>query len=340
MKLQGKAVDGFLRRPDPKIRAILFYGPDAGLVRDRAGILARTVVEDLSDPFRVADLPSKGVADDPARLADETAALAFTGGRRLIRIRDGEDNLTAAFTALFAAMPGGDTLIIVEAGDLANRSKLRVLFEGADVAAAVPCYVEDSGSLETVIADLLKERGLSADSDVIGFLAERLVGDRMVARGEVEKLALYALGNQRLTLEDVEASIGDSSTLEPDEPILAAAEGDYAALDRALQRLFAEGTAPVAILRTAQRHFQRLQLIAAKVEQGSTPDMAVEQLKPPVFFKLKPRFTAQARRWPAASVRSALERLVDAEADVKRTGIPDQTVCARVLYQIASMAKR
>jgi DNA polymerase III subunit delta len=340
MKLQGKAVDGFLRKPDPRIRAVLFYGPDLGLVRDRAKTLARAIVPDLADPFRAVDLTGKALTEDPARLADETAALSLTGGRRVVLIREAEDPAASVFAALFAAWPPGDTLIVVESGDLAARSKLRALFEGEDRAAAVPCYVEDSSSLESVIADLLKENGLGADADVVPFLAQRLVGDRMVARSEIEKLALYALGRNRLTLADVEACIGDSSALEPDEPVLAAAEGDYAALDRALARLFAEGTAPVAILRTAQRHFQRLQLVAAQVERGGNVDAAVEQLKPPVFFKLKRRFANQARRWPAPLVRSALERLVDAEADVKRTGIPDQTVCARVLYQLASMARR
>ncbi|HYD69016.1 MAG TPA: DNA polymerase III subunit delta, partial [Azospirillum sp.] len=43
MKLQGKAVDAFLRNPDPKVRAVLLYGPDAGLVRDRAAALGKLV---------------------------------------------------------------------------------------------------------------------------------------------------------------------------------------------------------------------------------------------------------------------------------------------------------
>ena len=125
MKLQARAIDGFLRSPDPKIRAVLLYGPDTGLVRDRAMALGRTVVADLSDPFRVTEMLGRAVADDPARLADEAAALSFTGGRRLIRVREAEDNVTAAFTAFLADRTPGDSLVIVESGDLGNRSKLR-----------------------------------------------------------------------------------------------------------------------------------------------------------------------------------------------------------------------
>ena len=122
MKLQGKAIEGFIARPDPKIRAVLVYGPDAGLVRDRADTLARSVVADLADPFRVAELGAKAVAGDPARLADEMAALSLTGGRRLIRLREADESTAAAFAALFAGAPAGDSLVVAEAGDLGARS--------------------------------------------------------------------------------------------------------------------------------------------------------------------------------------------------------------------------
>ena len=56
MKLAPRAGRGFFARPDPAIRAVLLYGRDAGLVRERADALVRTVCPDLRDPFRVADL--------------------------------------------------------------------------------------------------------------------------------------------------------------------------------------------------------------------------------------------------------------------------------------------
>lgn len=340
MKLQPKAIDGFLRSPDRKVRAVLLYGPDSGLVRDRAQTLGKTVVPDLSDPFRVAEFLGRAVADDPARLADEAAAISFTGGRRLIRVRDAEDNATAAFAAFLENPPPGDSLVVVESGDLSARSKLRLLFEGDDAAVAIPCYVEEEASLGRVIADILQGHGLTADPDVLSFLAGNLVGDRMVARGEAEKLALYMGSEKRVRLEDAQACIGDSAALSMDEPVWAAAEGDFTTLDRSLARLFAEGTSPVPILRGAQRHFQRLQLLTAQVAAGKSPEAAVESLRPPVFFKLKTRLVRQARHWSPNHVRQALERLVDAEADCKRTNMPDETLCARVLFQLASLGAR
>lgn len=345
MKLQGKAVDTFLSRPDPKVRAVLIYGPDAGLVRDRADTLARGVVPNLSDPFRVAELPIKAVAGDAARLIDEVSALSLVGGRRLIRLRDADDSVTASFSALFSVAPPGDSLVVVEAGDLGARSKLRVAFEGAAIGAALPCYVEDEAGLRRVMVELAAAQGLVLDPDAQEALAANLVGDRLVARGEIEKLALYMGATPggsgcRVGLEDVQAVIGDgASQLSLDDPAWAAGAGDFATLDKALARLFAEGTAAVAVLRAVQRHFQRLHWVQAEIAAGAAPDAAVGALKPPVFFKMKGAFQTQVRQWPPSALRTALERLTDAEAQCKRTNMPDETLCARTLFQLAAMAR-
>ena len=68
MRLPAARIAAFLQRPDPAIRAVLLYGPDTGLVRERADILARTVCPDLRDPFRVTDLGGSALTADPVRI--------------------------------------------------------------------------------------------------------------------------------------------------------------------------------------------------------------------------------------------------------------------------------
>jgi DNA polymerase-3 subunit delta len=119
--------------------AALVYGPDPGMVRERAAALAKSVVPDLSDPFRVAELDESALDSDPARLWDEAVALSMIGGRRVVRVR-GAGNALAKEFERFLADPKGDALIVVEAGDLAKSASLRRVFEEADNAAAVACY--------------------------------------------------------------------------------------------------------------------------------------------------------------------------------------------------------
>lgn len=337
MKVAGAAIAGFLRRPDPSARAILVYGPDIGMVRERAESLCRTVVEDLGDPFRVADLTGAAIADDPARLADEAAALSLTGGRRVVRVREATDAIAEKF-ARWLADPVGDALVVVEAGDLGPRSSLRSAFESSAAAAALPCYVDEGAALERFVLDALKRDGLTPTADALRYLCDNLGNDRLLCRRELEKLALYVGKPGAATLDDAMAVVGDIAGAE-DDIVYACASGDQAGLARALERAFREGASPVGLVRAALSHFRRLHLAAGAVAGGANPDQAMRALRPPVFFKRVEAFRSQLRQWPLPRVARALDRLFTAEIECKSTGLPAQTTLSHALMEIASLAR-
>lgn len=339
MKLTGAKAEAFLKTPGSATRAVLVFGPDSGLVRERVVRLVKTVVADPSDPFRVAELTPAILKDDPARLADEAAAMAMTGGRRVVVVRDAGDSVSSLFQG-FLANPMGDALVVVEGGDLGPRSSLRKLFEGADNAAALASYGDEGGNLQHVIQEELKAAGLAVEPDALAFLMDHLGGDRRLTRAELQKLALYMGGPGRVRLDDALACIGDTASLSMDDLSLATAEGDHATAQRVLDRLFREGTHAVGVLRALSRHFQRLHLAAGLMAQGKSADQAMAALKPPVIFKAADRFRRQLSRWPADRVGRALELLIEAEADCKTTGMPAEELCSRAVMQLARAAGR
>lgn len=343
MKIAAGRVEAFLASPDPAARAILVYGPDTGLVRERADTLMRTAVPDLSDPFLVAELGADAVAKDPARLADEAAAIAMTGGRRAIRVRDCGDGVTAAVKSMLAAAsadPGGDSLVVLQAGDLGPRSSLRRLAEGEDNAAAIACYADDSRDLERVIRETLAAESLSVSHDASAFLSANLGADRGVSRSELNKLALYAMGREKVELEDAMAVVGDSAALSLDDLCYSTFDGDMAAVERSYQRSLQEGQSEIAILRAVTRHLLRLQVTVARVEKGEAPERAMKALRPPVFFKRQRQFRHQAERWSAARIAQALELTLQAEMRCKSTGMPGDAVSGRTVLQLAALARR
>lgn len=343
MKLTGARIQGFVSgyigKPDPKLRAILVYGPDGGLVRERAESFAKSVATDIDDPFRVMTLPGSALVSDPARLNDEMAALSFTGGRRLVRVKDAGDSLGALFASLLDAPPPGDSVAIAEAGDLAGRSALRRAFESAKNAIAVPCYADGAGELAALVTSVLTSHKVAAAADAREYLVSRLGGDRGLSRAELEKLALYAGDGGRIGLEDAIACVGDSAALSVDDAIFAAAEGDAAALERALQRAFQEGESAVGIIKAAMRHFEKLHLAGSKIAAGMSADAALQSLRPPVFFKHQDRFLGELRQWPLRRAAAALAVLLEAEQQCKRTGFPDRTLCSDALLRLARGAQ-
>ena len=338
MKIAPRNIDQFVRQPDPAVRAILAYGPDGGAVRERAEALCLTVVPDLSDTFGVVEILPKTLNSDPALLADEAAAISFSGGRRVIRIR-GAGNDIADRLADFLKNPTGDALIVIEAGELAARAKLRSVFEKADNGAAIACYVDEGVGLEGLIRGVLQEANLRLDPAALDYLSANLGGDRQLTRRELEKIVLYAHPSETVTLADAQACVGDGAATSLDDVAMAAGSGDYRALDTALRRCTEDGQVPVVIVRAVQRHFHRLHLAVGICAGGASADQAMSSLRPPVFYKQKDSFKRQINKWSGTTIAEAVTILTDAEIDCKSTGLPDVAICGRALMRIARAAR-
>jgi DNA polymerase-3 subunit delta len=308
------------------------------MVRERAEKLMKTVVSDINDPFRVADLDDQALSGDGARLFDEAAAISMLGGRRVVRVRGAGNGLAKLFES-FLEDHAGDALVVVEGGDLAKGTGLRRVFEDDDKAAAIACYADSARDLSDVVRDALKQEGLAIAPDALADAVARLGSDRGITRRELEKLALYAHGRERVTIEDVRAVLGDEAEARVEEACDAAATGDLPALDLALERLWIADTSPIAILRMAMSHFQRLALTRANVDRGEPVDAAMKKLRPPVHFMRTTAFKSQVQKWPEERLGDALDMLLDTEALCKTTAVPAEAVCGRALFNIAAMAR-
>lgn len=335
MKLAWKQIEPFIKAPDPQARVILVYGPDDGLMRERAKTMGRTVVADLNDPFNAVTLTASQLVEDPARLMDEACALSMMGGARLIRIDDGGDKIAPLIKA-YLENPSAQNLVIIEAGELGPRSALRALCEKAKNAAAVPCYVEAERDIAGLIRTVLQQNGMTIAADAQAWLSGAIVGDRGRARSEIEKLVLYMGAEKHVRLEDAQACCGDAGAQSFDNLVYGAGGGNAEGALRAFSALLDEGIPPVAILRALQNHFIRLHYAKARIGEGEMAESVLKSLTPPLFFKLEDAFKAQLSRWSLLALEKTLARLAQIEAQTKKTGTPAETLCAQAILAISA----
>lgn len=338
MKLAWKQIEPFVKSPDPKARVILVYGPDNGLMRERAKKMALTVIEDLEDPFNVVTLSGDILIEDPARLSDEANAMSMMGGARLIRIDSGTDKISVCVKDYLDNNPSPENLVIIHAGELGPRSSLRQLCEKAKNAAAVPCYVEDERDVASLIREMLSGAGLRIDADAQSWFSANIMGDRARARNEIEKLILYmGEGEKTVRLEDVQASCGEAGASTLDDLIYSVAGANPQKAMASYHRLIGEGVPEITILRSLQNHFRRLHYTNALINEGKSAEEAVKSLQPPIFFKVEPAFKAQLGKWKGQKLDTVLGKLSDLEAQTKMTGAPVQTLCAQAILSLSVM---
>jgi DNA polymerase III subunit delta len=160
-ELKPQEFDRLLRSTAAMPRLILLFGPDRGLVSERAAAAAERIGVPLDDPFAVIKLDAADLQKSPGRLREEMLSIGLFGGERLVWVRGAanEKALVDGLTALSAEKTLGSSLII-EAGDLKKTAALRKAAESARNVASIPCYADDAQSLSILIDTVLSENGL------------------------------------------------------------------------------------------------------------------------------------------------------------------------------------
>jgi DNA polymerase-3 subunit delta len=313
---KSSAVASFLNAPKPECRAVLVYGPDAGLVAERVNALAQIFARRAKGETEIVWLGERDLTDDPARLEVEVDTKPMFASQSIVRLTVWPKFDPSRLKALLATEFANP--LIVEAGNLRPDSALRKLFEAHKTAAALPCYA-DERSLASLIDAELAEAGLSIDRQARDYLMTRLGADQALSRSEVVKLTLYAQGEGRVSQDDVEAIVGDAAETALENFVYATSGGDPRAALSELQRLAASGTDKQAALLALGRHFTQLHRVAAA--SGTSIDQSLKSLRPRPHFKREDAFIAHCKRWGTTRLAHALPLIQEA---IKRSRLsPD-----------------
>lgn len=340
-QLKAHEVDRYLNKPDPIHRTFLIYGPDTGLVAERAKTLAKNLGADLQDPFSTVSLDADDAAADPDRIADEAHTVSMFGGCRLVWIRGStQKNLIKAIEPVLQTPPT-DAYIIIEAGDLKKSASLRTRIEKEPASLTLPCYQDEGRALDGMIDEELKRTDMSISPDARGILKSLLGADRLSSRGEVQKLCLYVGDGKEITEKDIEAVVGDASALAVDTVVDAASCGDIQTMEHMFKRLIAQGTPVFQVVAALQRHFQMLHSARLKMDtQRAQPGSIIAGLRPPINFKRKDAVVRALSIWQASSLERSLERLSKVSLDSRANAALSISLVATALLAIAIEANR
>jgi DNA polymerase-3 subunit delta len=337
--LKAHEVDGFLTRPDPARPIVLIFGPDAGLVRERAEALIAASVDDPSDPFSLARLEGDDLTAEPMRLVEEAHTMPLFGGRRAVWVRAGSRNIVPAIEAVIASPPS-DCRVVIEAGDLKRGAAMRTICERAPVAIALPCYADAERDLARLIDDEMRQAGLAIAPEARAALIPLLGGDRLATRNELRKLALFARGKNRVELDDVMTVVADASALALDGIIDAAFAGRTGELEAQFGKARIAGTSPAAMIAGALRQVAVLHKARLAVESGRSISQALDAMEPPVHFRRRPLIEAAVSAWSSGRLGGAMAQLAESALDTRRQSALAEAIAQRTLLSLCVNARR
>ena len=342
-EVKSHEFDAFLKRKPLPVRLFLVYGPDRGLVSERATALAATSGVSLDDAFSVVKLDAGDVGNQPGRLIDEMNAIGLFGGERLIWIRNaGSEKGLSDGLDILARMPAGPSTLIIEAGDLKKGAALRKAAESTPVAVAIPCYADDGRALQALIDQELSAENLRISPAARERLLETIGGDRLASRNEVRKLALYCRGKEMVEEQDVEEIVGDASGISTDGAVDAVLKGDRDGFLHAIQKIVSSKTPIFLVLQGCLRQFQLLELMRAEMDEKRVPAaQALASLGRHLHFRRKPIVENALRAWTGPAIRRETQRLQAAILQSRqRPALEDTIAMQTMLATVLQSARR
>lgn len=322
MHLKGQQADAFCKRPKEGVWAVVAHGDDEGRVADAVRELISSWTP-KTDDLEVTSLDDDTIRKDPTAFFDGLEAVSLLGDARCIRVRTSGDK---SAKHLVEALKQGESSsgrfaarLIIQAGALQKRSKIRAFAESAKNAASLQFFADSSADILDRVKDRLASEGAAIDDDALALFVGDLPGHRSMANSEIEKLALYALGLGRpISVADISAL----SATDIDHALAAATQatlsGNVPDAHAALDRLEIAGTSPISILRSLQ--MEALRMLDAHTKLAAGSDNPGMKLRPPVWRSEWPAFSARLHVWPPARLNRLLERIYDAERQAKLSG--------------------
>ena len=332
-------IDKYIKKPDLAYKSFVIYGSNDGLVNEYVKKLVQTISKDLYDPFSVVYFNCADVLADIGSLFAEYTSQSLMGGRRVIVIKDADNNLTKHLKTMFDGTPS-DTLVIISSTSLNKKSSLVSLAEEREDMGLIACYEDRDEDIFATARSMFIENGLMINNEALQLLCSRLSNDRKTNLGEIEKLITYMGDKKNVSIDDIQLCISDQSAASGDDVCYFAANGQTHQALKAFRRLVNEGNEPISIIRALSYHFNKILTVKSFMEKGETLDKAVFKLVPKIIFFRESSFKRQVSIWSRERVLSVLELLFKAEKDCKTTNMPVEEIVSYTIMQIASAAAK
>ncbi len=262
-----------------------------------------------------------GSGFDWQQLAAEASAFSLFAEKKIIdlRIPSGKPGAEGgrALNA-YCDDPPPDTLLLVTMPKLDRQQMNSKWFKAVDrLGVTVQVWPIEATRLPRWIEQRLQQAGIQPTREAVRMLADRVEGNLLAARQEIDKLLLLH-GRGPLDAEQLANAVADSARYDVFELVDTALRGDAGRVIHILDGLRSEGIAPPVVLWALHREINSLSAISADVAKGLSAEHAIDRAR--VFSKRTALVRQGLTNLRTAQWLAALDRCQQADAAIKGIG--------------------
>ena len=209
-------------------------------------------------------------------------------------------------------------IIIINAGILETRSKLRSLFEKKDDLVCIPTYPDNNDTLSKLAVIFFRNENILISQENINLIIEKCNGDRNNLNNELNKIRNYAKDKKKLSSQEILKLINLSENYEISELIDNCLALNKNKITKILSENNYNNEDCIIILRTFITKAKKILKLAIKLEENKDINKTINSAKPPIFWKDKEIVKVQLNKWKPDKIKELIKNINNVELEIKK----------------------
>ncbi|MDA8822608.1 hypothetical protein N9N34_02640 [Candidatus Pelagibacter bacterium] len=312
-----------------KSKIVLFYGENLGLKND-----FKKKIKLNNQEAEIINYIQDDVVKNEDYFFNEILNMSLFEKNKIYFIDQANDKILSLIQKIENKIDNQKLFILSPVLD--KRSKLRNYFETSHNCDVVACYPDNELTIKNIVLDQLKGfKGLSTQNLNLIIDNSNLNRDRL--NNELNKIISY-FSEKEITADKLEKildiNINEDFNLLKDE----AFNGNKIKTNKLLSETVIDEEKNILYLSIIN---QRLNKLAETNELigGTNLENAISLLKPPIFWKEKPMFLMQAKKWDSSKISNVLAKTYNLEIEIKSNATVNKNILMKkLLIDICTIA--
>ena len=300
-----------LKKIPDKTIFYLLYGKNEGLKAD----CINQILE--KNNGKVFNYEEKQIKDEIESFYENILSNSLFESEKIIIINRASDKIFETIQDLINRNIT-NIIIIINAGILETRSKLRSLFEKKDDLVCIPTYPDNNDTLSKLAVIFFRNENIAISQENINLIIEKCNGDRNNLNNELNKIRNYANDKKKLSSQEILKLINLSENYEISELIDNCLALNKNKITKILNENNYNNEDCIIILRTFITKAKKILKLAIKLEENKDINKTINSAKPPIFWKDKEIVKVQLNKWKPDKIKELIKNINNVELEIKK----------------------
>ena len=287
-------------------KLFLFYGENQGLKKD-----FKTIIKDTYSKSDFSSISQEDLIKNKKLFYEEFLNISLFNSQKIFCIDNVNDKILEIIQDLENKID--NQKIYLFAGKLEKKSKLRSYFEKSKELIIIPCYNDNEITIKSKIKERLKDYQ-GVDNQSLNAILNSTGLDRIRVNNELDKIDNFFI-DKNIQIKKLLLLLNQSENDNFDDLKNAAISGNNDRTNKLLSETIIENDKIIFYLSSINLRLNKLSHIFSI--NNTNYEQAVENIKPPIFWKDKPEFLSQAKKWNSEKLRKILNKTFNLEIKLK-----------------------